>query len=253
MKRSITCLALIVGCYVALASDTPPREVVDVAALVRQLGSEDFQEREAATEKLSGLVVEEPPKALLEALRSPDPEVRNRAAQAVKAIRDRAALRRLPRDERFLSRGQVDLYVAATATLRWKADDNRLWVPAFALEAKAIAKAEMWGPRKPHSLTRFPDFPAYRKQRNPRFIRQDGVYSREANDFYYSEVIQAACVANPRTISSSLFVSRGDVSAKIGISQSLILANGNVTTEDSVNSVVNNSVIICEGDVLLPR
>src|SRR5262245_62987246 len=114
MKRSITCLALIVGCYVALASDTPPREVVDVAALVRQLGSEDFQEREAATEKLSGLVVDEPPAELLAALKSPNPEVRDRAAKAVKAIRDRAALRRLPSDQQFATRGQVDLFVAAT-------------------------------------------------------------------------------------------------------------------------------------------
>src|SRR4051812_43402816 len=92
------------------ASDTPPpREVVDVAALVRQLGSADFGEREAASQKLAALPVQEPPAELLAALKSPDPEVRDRAAKAVKAIREAAALRRLPRDERFASRGQVDL------------------------------------------------------------------------------------------------------------------------------------------------
>ncbi|MCI0702231.1 MAG: PDZ domain-containing protein, partial [Planctomycetia bacterium] len=70
---------------------------------------------------------------------------------------------------------------------------------------------------------------------------------RDANDFYYSAVIQAAGVVDPRAISSSLVVSRGDVSAKIAIRQSLILANGNVTTED----IATRSVIICDGDVLV--
>ena len=85
------------GCAVALASDIPPPRPLDVAALVRQLGSDDFAEREAAERRLSTLKVDEVPPELLAALKSPNLEVRERAARAVKTLRGRIALTPLPR------------------------------------------------------------------------------------------------------------------------------------------------------------
>ena len=90
MNRFSASGLLLVSCWVGFASDAPPpREVVDVAALVRQLGSADFNEREAASDQLAALRVGEPPAELLAALKSSDPEVRDRAAKAVAAIRAR--------------------------------------------------------------------------------------------------------------------------------------------------------------------
>ena len=98
MNRIMMCVLAAAGCAAALASDIPPpREVVDVAALVRQLGSDDFAEREAATARLSTLKVDEVPPELLAALKSPNLEVRERAARAVKTLRGRIALTPLPR------------------------------------------------------------------------------------------------------------------------------------------------------------
>src|SRR5262245_22389211 len=82
MNRVTVCvLAAAVGCAAVMASDIPPPRAVDVAALVRQLGSEDFAEREAATERLSTLKVDQVPPELLAALKSSNPEVRERAAR----------------------------------------------------------------------------------------------------------------------------------------------------------------------------
>ena len=115
----------------------PPREVVDVAALVKQLGSEDFAERERATARLSTLNVDEVPPELLAALKSDNPEIRQRAAKAVKALREHIALLPLPRAERFAKRGRIDLFVASTAG-DYKADDPRVWEPAMELGRAAV-------------------------------------------------------------------------------------------------------------------
>src|SRR5262245_34374769 len=151
MKRLTICALVAAGCWAGMASNDipPPREAVDVPALVRQLGSEDFAEREEAAKRLATLDVAEVPAELLAAAKSDNPEVRERAAKAVKALRDyiaqgpeRAAIARLPRGERFAQRGQIDLYVASTAASDLKADDPRLWEPALAVGRRLIEKAE---------------------------------------------------------------------------------------------------------------
>ena len=133
MRPLPACLLLAPAYCAALASDIPPPRPVDVAAIVRRLGSEDFSQREEASRHLSTLSVDAPPPELLTARNSPNPEIRDRARRAVKALelhivreRERAELSRLPRSERFARRGQVDLYVASTAANKLKADDDRL-------------------------------------------------------------------------------------------------------------------------------
>ena len=63
--------------------------------------------------------------------------------------RERIELNRLPRSERFAKRGQIDLYVASTAANKLKADDDRLWLPAFDLGVTTAARAELKGDRLP--------------------------------------------------------------------------------------------------------
>ncbi|MCI0700188.1 MAG: PDZ domain-containing protein [Planctomycetia bacterium] len=255
MKRLSVCLLLVAGCCVVLASDIPPPRKVDVAALVRQLGSDDFQEREAATEKLASLAVDEPPAELLAALKSPDPEVRGRAAKAIKAIRDRAALKRLPRDERFAARGQVDLYVASTAALNLKPEDERLWAPAMCMGAKAVTLAEMKGDRMPGGPVVYQSFDKYQAELSaPKFVRTAGMYTRPKQDgkgeliCAYQVAVQATEVKAEWAL-VGLIVSRGPVNAKADIQRSLILATDDITVGESVSQ----SVIICDGDVVVPR
>ncbi|MCI0705316.1 MAG: PDZ domain-containing protein [Planctomycetia bacterium] len=149
MKRILVCLLVGGMCCVVLASDIPPPRPVDVAALVQQLGSEDFKEREEASRRLAALPLDEPPAELLAALKSPNPEVRDRAAKIVQTIRTRSVAKRLSRGVGFAKRGEVDLFVAATATWDLKAEDTRLWAPAFEMGQKLAAKAEMDGKTPP--------------------------------------------------------------------------------------------------------
>jgi hypothetical protein len=246
----------IVGLVAAVpaADVAPPPRPVDVAAIVRQLGSEDFAEREAASRRLATLNVDEVPPELLAAFTSPDPEVRDRAGKAVTALREhiarapeRAALAQLPRGERFAKLGRIDLYVASTATpTDRKPEDPRLWLPAFEAGTRAVEKADMAGDRMPAgSPACFEDFRTYRSV-NPRlrFIRTDGPYTRPGDGLWiYQDAIQAAGVTE-RVSLNALVVSRGPVRAG-GIARALVLATGDVTSGDDLFS----SVVICDGDV----
>jgi hypothetical protein len=127
-----------------------------------------------------------------------------------------------------------------------KADDSSLWAPALEVGARAITKAGLTGDRKPHGCpARAKDFAAYRAAFNPRLIRTDGVYARSEKDTaILFGAVQAAGVAEPQSM-HVFAVSRGPVSAKGVIRQSLILATGDVTSGDDMS----NSVVICDGDV----
>ncbi|MDY3559792.1 hypothetical protein R5W23_000950, partial [Gemmata sp. JC673] len=130
MFRFATVGLVVWAVVVGAAEVAPPPRPVDVGALVKQLGSEDYAAREAAGARLSRLNVDAVPPELLAAQRAADPEVRVRAARAVKALREHIAASRLTRAGRFARRGQVDLYVAATAGDKWKEwDDPRAWEP----------------------------------------------------------------------------------------------------------------------------
>jgi hypothetical protein len=252
-------IAILTACGVALASDIPPPRVkVDVPALVRQLGSPDFAEREEASRRLATLDVDAPPRELLAALQSENPEVRNRAGRALRALRvhiaetrERATLAKLSRGERFARRGQIDLYIASTAKAEWKVDDDRVWVPPFDLMNRAILKGGMTEPRdrRPNSSGAWDDFKSFRSVNSKalEFNRTDGVYAppdRYRGIFYAA--IQSAGVNDPQWL-TGLFVSRGPVRTKGVIHEALILATGDVTCGGSLQ----NAVVICDGDVVV--
>jgi len=256
MARLTTGLLIAVVCGAALAADeAPPPRAVDVAAIVRQLGSEDYAEREAATRRLSTLSVDDVPPELLAALKSDNPEVRDRAARAARALkehiaaeRERAAAARLPRGERFARLGRIDLYVASTAATDYKANDLRLWVPAYELGVRVVEKAEMTGDRKPQGgATWFKDFSTYcSAYPSLRFTRSTTTFDGPAHGAGGNQnAIQSAGVTTPDTL-YALVVSRGSVVAA-SFSASLILANGDLRSRYDIS----NSVVICDGDVRL--
>jgi hypothetical protein len=75
-----------------MAPPLPAAEAGEVARMVRQLGSETFSEREAASRALDALGEPALP-ALREAVHSPDLEVRRRAAELLRDIETRADAR----------------------------------------------------------------------------------------------------------------------------------------------------------------
>jgi hypothetical protein len=243
MKRIAMCVLVAVGCVVVSAADIPPPRAVDVAALVKQLGSAEFAEREAATERLSTLRVDEVPPELLAALKSANPEVRERAERAVKSLRERIALRRLPRGERFAKRGQIDLYVASTATSYTdaKADDPRLWNPVLHIGRAAMKQAGPSAPRNGVALCQ--DISEYKKGLRVWFTRVGETYTKHR--YTHPEAIQASAVTGEEGFNLHIVVSRGPVRTNGNIYESVVLATGDVTVKYSIG----NAVIICAGDV----
>jgi membrane-associated protease RseP (regulator of RpoE activity) len=104
----------------------------------------------------------------------------------------------------------------------------------------------MRGDRKPNCPALFPDFATYRsKYPSLRLARTDDVYARPVSDtLILYGAVQAKGVAEPQSM-HALVVSRGPVSARGVIRQSLVLATGDVTTGDDLS----DSVVICDGDV----
>ncbi len=76
-----------------------------IGRLIVDLGSKDFEVRDAATRALMEL--EEAPPALRQALGSPDLEVRRRAAEAIEGIEQRRALRGLARAQALAKEGRI--------------------------------------------------------------------------------------------------------------------------------------------------
>ena len=161
--------------------------------------------------------------------------------------RERIELNRLPRSERFAKRGQIDLYVASTAANKLKADDDRLWLPAFDLGVTTAARAELKGDRLPQGPAWVKHFPTYKKNLlGNKMIRTDGIFTRGKKEYFMIRAaIMAAGVDEPQSI-EGLIVSRGNVLVRDDANRSLILAMGDVELRAMVKGA-----IICDGDVVM--
>lgn len=250
--RTLVIGLLLVTPVGAVAADEapPPHEVVDVAALLQKLGSDNFHEREAATRELGALPLAEPPPELLALLRSSNPEVRDRAVRAVRALRAAAAVRRLSPAERLAVRGRADLLVAASAADEASRSDAQRWEPALQLGRALIQKAGLKGGRVPRDTPpTHPSYAAYQKSYNARTVRTNGVYERAPvtpdNLFhsYYPEAILCAGIKERYSTGSSLVLARGDVKVAGALGNSYLAVNGRV----DVGNDVHSSIVVCDG------
>ncbi len=258
MPRSLLGIALVLLAAVVAAGaelpQAPPPRRIPIEEWVKQLGSKDAAEREAATKRLSELALEPPPE-LLAATKSKSADLRERASKVAQAMRWNLVDVRMPRGERFADQGRADLFVAATEVWDLKADDLRLWEPAVDLGRRLIAKAEMTGDRKPLDCpSSSPNFAAYVKPHVPP-IHANGrdVPARpdpqNANPpvLFIREAIQAPGVVDPEGICNNLIVSRGSVQTEKAIQASVVFATGDVTARNGLYY----DVIVCDGDVTL--
>jgi S1-C subfamily serine protease len=165
----------------------------------------------------------------------------------------------LARGKRFAARGQIDLFVAATAAWKLKADDVRLWEPAADLGRDLIKRAHLKGAKgerqdPQRTPSSYKDFATFVDRRKPSFKRMNETYIRPDPEkamppvFDDPEVIQAPGVVGPTGIDGCLILSQGDVQAGFGITDSVVFANGDVTTQNLLQDVV----IVCDGDVTVP-
>lgn len=225
----------------------PAPRRIDVSGLVRQLGSPRFDEREAATQRLGRLPVDTPPPELREALRSPNREIRRRAADAVKAIKLHAEERLLGREGTFAKRGKIDRFVASAAAWDVQANDERIWQTVLDLALDVSKRANYyWTPTNSRSRITPKDFwpsPLFRKS-NGRYIIPSGNNGGQAVRCSPGGYIARTVVAHNITRSALVVVEEATV--KRGIDTSIILANGDVCCTDGT---LATAIIFCDGDV----
>jgi hypothetical protein len=157
--------------------------------------------------------------------------------------------RLLSRGKKFLKRGKVDLFVAATAGWKLKADDPRLWEPVVDLGRVLLRKGKMTGPRTPNGCpSSFEDYAALKRVVSLSFTRLNGPYTQRSQPedgiTFYKGGIQSRGVVADQGLWYSVVASRGDVHLTSGISESVVFANGNVKAEK-----IFKSIVVCDGDV----
>jgi len=260
----VVCLIFVVTTTLTLVvrvtepAQAPPPRVIPLLEWVKQLDSDEYVEREAAVKRLSRVTLD-PPAELLAMTRSENQELRARALKVAQSMRWNVGATRLERGQRFAERGEVDLFVAATAVWELDPKDTRLWNPALALNRVLLVKSKIiGGGRKVSVADRLPagpaicvDFAQLTQRGHTRFTRVGDTYRRQ--DKYpdgtpmrsYPEALQSAAVEEPWSIWMSLVVTRSHMLVKYSINDSLVFANGNVTVGDHFG----RSVIICDGDV----
>jgi hypothetical protein len=235
--------------------------------LIRRLGSEDYREREDATTLLASFPFDVPPPELLDASKSTDPEIRRRATEAIAAIRVRAEKRALGRERVFAKNGAVDLFVASTARWNLPPEDERIWQTvldvATTLDDRSKFQWRISGKRKAVNPTDF-----WLVSLNMSFIRSEKPYQlpdkKPDGTGLQSKPggIIAPEVSAPHSLDRNLVVSRGPVRVRTRAVESVVFANGNVTTgfglevavvvcdgDVNVSAGVNKSIVIARGDI----
>ncbi len=256
MSRVVLAISLLVFARLFATSADPPQapapRAIPIAELVEQLGTGPLAQREAAEARLSALAFDPPPPELLAALKSSGLDRRDRAARVIQAMRWNVVANKLPRGVRFADVGKVDLFVAATADWKLKADDDRLWEPAIELGRQLVDKAGLKRDRRPSCASTFRDNSDYKELYSPQFTRRDEFYTRpdprttDPPRLFITEAIQAPGVECPTGITSSIVVSRGNVKSRTVIQETVVFANGDVACGG-----VSRCIIVCDGDVTI--
>jgi hypothetical protein len=247
------CRALVLCTPPEPAAARAPSAVPDVERLIEDLGSKDFDVREAATRALKEL--DEAPPALRWALGAADLEVRRRAADILEGIEQRRALRGLARAEALAKEGRiveaVDRIVAFAGRDK-EAAGGQILTRFAARLLEAIP---------PDDLRRMERLDLERGQKH----FPAGNYRKYATSGRVKQIVGAKLSyrANPLPNETGLFFARGEEVSLDGgpIQLSLVAASGDVRSSaaprasvviaggDLTIGAANTTLIVCDGDV----
>jgi hypothetical protein len=237
LPAAVLALTLLVTPTGAADQPTAQPDAEAVRALIGELGSSRFTEREAAYRKLATMGEDAAP-ALRAALEAPDPEVRRQAARLLREAQDRLANRAI----KFARRGEAERMAVALTALRTE-EDAQAFDAAQNL-AWDLADTTNWSAVKKEGVLEL----RYRKQFPfvPR-VRSEGLFEPTAVDGDRVGIgglyVRAAGVSTRGHISSSVVVSDGPVSA-LSIFTSIVVSSERVFARRSLGS----AVVICGGD-----
>jgi hypothetical protein len=231
------------------AVDIPAPRPVPIAALVERLGSDSFDEREASTKRLAALNLDVIPKELSKALESDDPEVRKRATVVVEAIQNRIVERVIGRGLAFAHRGDVSLFVAATAKWTLPADNPRVWDAPFEVAAEITSRAQKGG-WKPSGSFPWRDRKLYFAMRTPERVLTSGLYTpkEKRGEGRETTLPHTAIVreyVSPKGSQWSVIVAVGKASVTGGMKSTGLFCNGDLVHA----SRITDSLVVCDGDL----
>jgi hypothetical protein len=235
----LPCLAL-VACPVPLlrAAETGPRPGVE--RLIEDLGSEDFEVREAATRAMMDL--DDAPPGLRRALASPDPEVRRRAADILAGIERKRPLRGLARAQALARDGRITEAVDRVVAFAAHDGQGAGGEAITRFVGTLLAQRECEILRRPlRALGHFPagDFRSYVETVHPNEISGGKLDLRERGAVY----ARGEEVSFGPEYMFSIVAASGSVRTPLA-GLSVIVAGGDVTVE-----CVGSAVIVCDGDV----
>ncbi len=267
MRHLLILVLLPALCLTSLAADppsapAPERAAQEIAALIRQLGDQNFEVRQAATERL--LERPDAAPALRKALKSDDPEVARRAAAILEGQARRQGKQTLDRLAGFASRGEIDRSVELLVAHEHWADEEAAWRVLTDLAQNLIDRAEkeFGEPAVPPRLDFLPagDLTRYLKLYRPRLQtngriptagdREIPQHKRDTQGRNYEPVWARAEEIEVNQCGSDFLVSAGAVR---GIPEQggrlggcVVFAGGSVDVRKSSSTA--GSVIVCDGD-----
>jgi hypothetical protein len=215
----------------------------DAPRLVRDLGSDNFEAREAATRRL--LEWEAPPPALRAALRSGDREVVRRATQIISEITRREENAAFGKLTEFARRGEIDRLAELLARRPKWDDENACWRVVAGLGGRLSDLEKQTTCRR----TGFPplvaaligDFPLYVERSRPQKVAARLATLKHGR--YLARAEHIAGVAPGTGFSDSLLVSSRGVRAH-SLYLSVVFAGGPVEAES-----ISSSIVVCDADV----
>ncbi len=249
-KQLLRCLLLAGGLAtlrLVAAEPVPAPRVVSPGELVRRLASPSEQEWQEARRQL--LLLESEPPELLRATESSDPLQRERAANVLSKMAQSRADRVMNRAERYVNSGQIDLLVANSQMWTLATGEERLWMPAFELSERIAAKGKLQWPLGGKKASGVKGFVTWT---DPTFVRTDEPFRPQARIGKGNRIpchsvgIIAPEIESPNSIYKAFLVSRGIVRTRDNISQSVVIANGDVA-----GYTVTNAIIIADGDITI--
>jgi hypothetical protein len=262
------CLPLLVAPAAA-----PPSQGGSAARLVAQLGSDRFEEREAATRLL--LELEAVPGELRAAVRSPDPEVRKRAAEIVGGIEKGLASRALGEAAALARDGEIDQVIERA--VRWAGQDGGLQGPKalHALVKRLVAEQVrlhdaahlattvslaglVCNGGRPDRLFSFdsrgaPRALGYKSTKLAYFFLRGAGVTVEGRGEGVIISTGDVTVSGDRERDFSLILSCGSVTLEEGCDHALIVCDGDVRVRPGLRwGHLRHSLIVARGDVTIP-
>jgi len=228
-----TCLLVsLLFVLLAAAPHRDSKQDAQIERLVAKLGSEDFDEREEAGERLAKLGEKAIP-ALLEATKSQDLEVRRRAARLLVPLQRQVEEREVARLTAEIGKVGMSEFVRLTVSDEKYATKER-WLTLKRLTAAAAARASAEGKKKFEAPALEADLTVVRKKRG----------EKPEKSWVRSRLLLDGDTPSFTMLSGCVVLSRGSLEHVTSISKCVLFIDGDVKATS-----IDDCVIVCSGSV----